>query len=104
MTDIVAPTVGIGAIEVLYTDTIAYVVTRVSKSGKICWVKRVAVSDTPDNVTNPGEPLPCTIHNGILDQPYGDEIRVTFTKRNRWERNGSRFVFGKSYRMVDYRF
>lgn len=99
------PVVGMGAIEVLYSDTVAYVITRVSDSGTRIWVKRVEIDESPENrrVTNPGEPYPCTINEGILDKPYGDERMVTLNKHGRWMRKGSRFVLGKSYRMVDYR-
>lgn len=100
----IEPKVGIGATELLYTDTVAHVVTRVSTSGKRIWVRRVNVDTVNRTVTNPGEPFPCIIEEGLLDKPFGPEKMLTLCKNGRWMRNGIKFIIGQSYSKIDYRF
>jgi hypothetical protein len=109
MTEIKA---GMGATELLVTDTVAHVVTRVSASGKTIWTRRVETG--PAEVQSMKGPFPVTREPGLLDQPFGEEIQwkvrdgvyhypnrdehYKYATRNGWQR----LSLGQSYRRVDY--
>lgn len=100
------------ATEMLVTDTIAHVVTRVSASGKTVWTRRVETGE-PVTVAQHG-PWPVVEEPGLLDKPIGEELQwkvregvrhyvgrdehYTYATRNGW----MRLNFGYSVRRVDY--
>jgi hypothetical protein len=75
-----APVIGMSATELWYTDRRAYVITRISKSGKTFWMKqdksagdfeiRVSFSKPRDKWISKGG---CTVLVGVCD-PYTDPI------------------------------
>jgi hypothetical protein len=100
------PRAGAPATILLYTDTVAAVVTRVSAS--TIWFRRVETGEeTTENQAevNVGSP-PVRRANGILDKPFGDEQRVA--RRETGKIHGSnqttRLSVGHSVSRTDYRF
>jgi hypothetical protein len=92
-----APTVGSGATLVMWSDTHAYTVSRVSASGKSFWMKR----DNAERVD----------HNGMSDsqdyrytpQPDAPEEHVRMTKRG-WMCRGQLVRVGYRREYYDYTF
>lgn len=97
---IIEPAVGMGATEHLVTDSIPYVITRVSKSGKTIWVRRVQTGEA--QVMYRKGPWPVTIADGLLDEPYGSELQFTKTVKG-WTRKGSKpLTIGFARQRIDY--
>lgn len=100
------------ATELMVTDTIAHVVTRVSASGKTVWTRRVETGE-PVTVAQHG-PWPVVEEPGLLDKPIGEELqwkvregvyhypgrdeKYLYATRKGW----MRLSFGRSVRRVDY--
>jgi hypothetical protein len=115
MTAQIAPAAGTPATLVYVTDSSAWVVTRVSPKGKSLWARRVEVGpvrwEDDSEAFRKSEVPPVTLQDGLLDQPYGDEVRFTLRKSGRWIQSGaggetrysSRLVLGHSVRRVDYK-
>lgn len=110
MTQNITP--GTAATLVYVTDSRAMVVSRVSPSGTRLWARAVELGPVRHEREIPagsGEP-PVTLQDGILDQPYGDEVQYSLRKSGRWimagqpdSRDASRLVLGHSVRRVDYK-
>lgn len=104
------PQVGMGATLLLWSDTHAYSISRVSQSGKVFWMKR-------DNAELDKSFKPDTVEGGFVghtrnnsDQKYtytpdsnAEEVRVTMTKRGWHCRNGT-VIVGKRSEFYDYNF
>lgn len=96
------PEVGMPATIVLYTDTVAAVVVKVNPKS----VMVAAVATGEERTTNPGEPYPVRVSEGILDQITGTPERYSRidTPDGPVFRNGSiGVVLGKSIARTDYR-
>lgn len=99
-TEVTQPVAGIGATEHLVTDSIPYVITRVSASGKTIWLRRVETGES--QVLYRKGDWPVTMSEGLLDKPYGPELKFTKTARG-WTRKGSApLSIGHARRRVDY--
>jgi hypothetical protein len=99
-TEINRPQAGMGATEHLITDSIPYVITRVSKSGKTIWLRKVETGEA--QILYKKGDWPVTISEGLLDKPYGPELQFTLTARG-WTRKGSKpLTIGHARRRVDY--
>lgn len=106
MTQNITPEPGTPATQPYVTDSQAHVVTRVSKSGRTLWTRRVELGPVRYEREIPagsGEP-PVTLQDGILDQPYGPEIQWRQRPNGTLMRGRtSRLVLGHSVRRVDYK-
>jgi len=103
-----APTAGLAATRDfgrLGSDTVAYVVTRVSASGQTLWAQRVELDETstrPEWTPVRGEIVP-TLTDGKLDKPYGDPERFSLRPSGHWQRGEYRLTLGHSVRRRDWR-
>lgn len=91
------PEVGMGATVIHWTDRSPATITRVSKSGKIIWIRM-------DNFKR-------TDKNGMSEmQTYrytrgdGPEIRVTLCKDGQWRRKGEKVGIGRREKYHDFSF
>jgi hypothetical protein len=84
----------------------AYVVTRVSASGRTLWARRVELDATTGRNENPnladGE-LPVRLTDGDLAKPYGNEERFSVRTNGAWQRGDRRMYLGHAVRRVDYK-
>ena len=91
------PEVGMGATLLLWTDTHAYTISRVSKSGKTFWMKRDKAIRTDSNGMSESQDY------RYEPQPDAPERPVRMTKRG-WMSNGQFVRVGIRDEYYDYSF
>lgn len=91
------PQVGMGATLVMWTDTHAYTITRVSKSGKSFWMKQDKAIRIDDNGMSD-----CQEYR-YEPQPEMPEEMVRMTKRG-WMHDGMFVRVGQRSEYYDYSF
>lgn len=95
-----APYVGMPATIILYTDTMAAVVTKVC--GKSIMIASVATGE--EVVVGSNGPWPNTRAEGMIDQINGTPERYTLNKWGRFSRGSIGLLLGDSYRYINYSF
>ena len=76
------PGVGMGATKLMYTDRVAYTVTRISASGKTFWMQRDKASRTDSNGMSESQSY------AYEPDPEGEVLKVFRTKDGRWKSSG----------------
>lgn len=92
-----APQVGMGATIFHYTDRSPATVTRVSKTGKIAWIRR----DKYKRVDNNGMSEAQTYE---YSPGEGKEVRVTLCADGQWRSKGEKVAFGHREKYHDFSF
>ncbi len=101
--------VGQPATITLYSDTVAAVVVKVNAKSFV--VASVPTDSENRRQTNPGEPFPCWVEDGIVDAPAerrGAPERFTTRTREDGSAYGShgsiKCILGRSISKTDYRY
>jgi hypothetical protein len=95
MTDKQHIEVGVGATQVLFTDTNPYTVIKVSENGKTLWLQ----ADEAIRVGSGPVPMGTTLEYTYKPDPKGHVVEVTLRKSGRWHEAGS----ADSHNSVHYR-
>lgn len=96
------PAIGMGCTIHYYSDAEPATVTRVSASGKTCWIRR------NETEADPSKGEICIGHqNWMIKKKFtSSEIRVSLRSDGRWRCSGSDLYveFGRQYKYYDWEF